>query len=156
MSNRSHTLSLWDWRNVGCFSGDRWEVGRQVYGDEMFSESGLSEHPCGLVPGKLGTQRSWNVVLNCSQGEETTSKGWGGGAEKGLQGNWEAGTEMAWLLFFFCPHLNRGSCVLKSPLAPSPRDRGGGDPGSGGVSGSGVRQEAGSTSHFTRELDGGE
>lgn len=57
-------------------------MGRQVYGDETFSEPGLSEHPRGLVAGRLGTHRSWNVVLNCGQREETTSEGWGEGEQK--------------------------------------------------------------------------
>lgn len=96
-------------------------MGRQVYGDEIFSESGLSEHPHGLVPGKLGTQRSWNVVLNCSHGEETTSKGWGGGSRERAPRKLGSrdGDGLALFFFFFHPHLNRGSCVLKSPLAPS-------------------------------------
>ena len=90
-------------------------MGRQVYGDEAFSEPGLSEHPRGLVAGRLGTHRSWNAR------EETTSKGWEKGSRKRSPSKLgsKEGDDLALFFFFFCPHLNRGSCVLKSPLAPS-------------------------------------
>lgn len=39
----------------------RWEVGRQVYGDENFLELELPEHPYGLAAGRLGHRgaRMW-------------------------------------------------------------------------------------------------
>lgn len=47
----------------------RWEVGRQVYGDENFLEQELSEHPPWRCSWEAGTQRSRNVVLNESQAQ---------------------------------------------------------------------------------------
>lgn len=99
-------------------------MGRQVYGDEIFSESGLSEHPHGLVPGKLGTQRSWNVVLNCSHGEETTSKGWGGGSRERAPRKLGSrdGDGLA-LIFFFSSSSEQGLLCPQEPLGSLSRDR---------------------------------
>lgn len=43
---------------LAVFLEARWEVGRQVYGDENFLELELSEHPCGLAAGRLGQKEA--------------------------------------------------------------------------------------------------
>ena len=94
-------------------------MGRQVYGDETFSEPGLSEHPRGLAAGRLGTHRSWNMR------EETTSEGWEKGSRRrspSKLGSRE-GDDLALFFFFFLSASEQGLLCPQEPLGSLSRNR---------------------------------
>lgn len=86
----------------------RWEVGRQVYGDENFLELELSEHPYGPAAGRLG-HKGTRMCPELEPGYCDPGKGLRG-ADKGES---KLGRETT---LFFLPSLEQGLQCPQEPL----------------------------------------